>query len=323
MLRNLATLFLLFVLAGIAAEGQQKAEPPKPLPQVQIFGSSDGGYLGVQTQEVTRENFSKYGLSSVRGVAVERVMEDSPAARAGLQAGDVIVRFQGEEVTSTRKLTRLVSEVAPDHEARITVVRGGSEREFTVTMGKRPGFQFENGTFSFPTPPSGEFKLPVPPTAPQIRDLLKEKIFTPGESGTYFFGSSRQIGVTVSTLTKQLGDYFGAPEGKGLLINNVRPDSPAAKAGLKAGDVITEVEGKPVNDMGDLIRGINEKKEGEVTLTIIRDRNRQTVRVTPEKTKSDELFYNFGKEMPLPKITVKTEPAFAPLSVYLNSLQVL
>src|SRR6187399_564966 len=81
-------------------------------PKAFAFSFDGGGsYLGVQTQEVNKENFAKFGLKDVRGVAVEKVMENSPAATAGLQAGDVIIKFYGEDVTGARKLTRLVSEV--------------------------------------------------------------------------------------------------------------------------------------------------------------------------------------------------------------------
>jgi membrane-associated protease RseP (regulator of RpoE activity) len=309
MLRKLSAFILLATAASygvVAVSAQRTPESPKapaaPRAQTMVFSEffgAGGSYLGVQTEEVTRENFSKFGLREVRGVAVEKVIENSPAAQAGLQDGDVIVRFNGEEITSARKLTRLISEVAPDHQARVTVLRGGSEREFTVTIGKRPEFKFEPGAFEkFEkiTPPTGQFRVPTPPMGelPRIQALPEGRIFTPGQEGNvYFFGNSRQIGASVSTLTKQLGDYFGVEEGKGLLINDVRADSPAAKSGLRAGDVIVEVEGKPVKSMGDLIRGINEKKEGDVTLTIIRDRSRQTVRITPEKGKESGFFFNF------------------------------
>jgi len=97
-------------------------------------------------------------------------------------------------------------------------------------------------------------------------------------------------------LTKQLGDYFGITEGTGILINNVRENSPAARAGLKAGDVIVEIEGKEVKGATDLLRALNETKEGDISLTIIRDRNRQTVRVTPEISKNGAMkFEEFEK----------------------------
>lgn len=298
MLRKLSAFILLSAAAGASVYAQQTSESKEPAEKtVQrfFFNNDDGGYLGVQTQDVTKENFARFGLREVRGVAVEKVMENSPAAQGGLQANDVIVRFNGEEVTSARKLSRLISEVAPDHQVRLTVLRGGSEREIVATLGKRefPKLQTTGGTLKdwqgFPgIPEFPDFsKIPVP--------SVPETPMKPGEPNVFVYPGfmGRNIGVSVSSLTKQLGDYFGVAEGKGLLINNVRENSAAAKAGLKAGDVIVQVDGKEVKGNLDLIRTLNEKKEGDVTLTIIRDRNRQTVRVTPEISKGEQ--FNFGE----------------------------
>jgi serine protease Do len=246
---------------------------------------SDGGYLGVQTEEVTKDNFAKYGLREVRGVAIEKVMEGSPAEKAGLQNGDVIVRFNDEEVTSVRKLTRLLGEVSPDHQAKITIIRSGGERDFTATLGKRPTPKFEDGAFGVPLP-RGE-RVPFPPSAdmpnlPPLRSIPSTP-GTPDQPFVWRSGSGRRIGVGVTSLTKQLSEHFGVAGG--VMINEVRADSPAAKAGLKAGDIIVEADGKELKGEVDLIRAIAEKKEGDVTLTIVRDRNRQTIRVTPEESK--------------------------------------
>lgn len=294
---KLFSLLVVFVLAGVAIKAQTPAPKVEKERDFQVFFGDDGGYLGVQTQEVTKENFGKFGLREVRGVAVEKVLDDSPAKQAGLQDGDVIVRFNGEEITSYRKLTRLIGETAPDHQAKLTIVRGGSEREVTVTMGKRKLPKFEMGDFQMTVPGGADKVFERFPMTPGFRvenlpngemgDVFVWKGDKDG--GNFVFGSTRQIGVGVSSLTKQLGDYFGVAEGKGILINSVNENSPAAKAGLKAGDVIVEVEGKAVGNLTDLIRGIAEKKEGEVTLTIIRNRNRQTIKVTPEKMKEGEM----------------------------------
>jgi serine protease Do len=280
--KSLAFLLIGFVVV-IAGEAQTPAPGAKGNAQTfSFFFDGDGGYLGVQTEEITKDNFAKYGLREVRGVAVEKVMEGSPAEKAGLQSGDVIVRFNNEEVTSVRKLTRLLGEVSPDHQAKITVIRSGSERELTATLGKRPTPKFEEGSFGMtsprferiPFPPSGEM-----PTLPPIHSIPS----TPGAPDQPFVwsgGSTRKIGVGVSILTKQLSEHFGVKSG--VLITEVRADSPAAKAGLKAGDIVVEAEGKELKGEVDLIRAIADKKEGDVTLTIVRDRNRQTIRVTPE-----------------------------------------
>ncbi|MGH9819116.1 MAG: PDZ domain-containing protein, partial [Pyrinomonadaceae bacterium] len=99
-------------------------------------------------------------------------------------------------------------------------------------------------------------------------------------------------------LTKQLGEYFGVANGEGLLVSSVRENSPAAKVGLKAGDVIVEIDGKAVKGDFDIARTLNEKKEGDVDLTIVREHNRQTFRVTPETVKGDlaPLFQKFDSQ---------------------------
>jgi serine protease Do len=283
---------LAFLLIGFIVVVGAQAQPQTPGAKGEsrtfsMFFDGDGSYFGVQTEEVTKDNFAKYGLREVRGIAIEKVIEGSPAERAGLQTGDVIVRFNNEEVTSMRKLTRLLGEVSPDHQVKLTVIRSGGEREVTAILGKRPMPKFDDGAFAtnmprlerFPFPPSGAF-----PPMPRVEGLPRVEALPPGAPDQPFIwhaGSGRRIGVGVTTLTKQLSEHFGV--NGGVMINEVRVDSPAAKAGLKAGDIIVDVEGKEVKGETDLIRAIAEKKEGDVTMTIIRDNNRQTVRVTPEK----------------------------------------
>lgn len=292
MIRNLLVLVLFATSSCVVLYGQtpeaKKEKDNAPRAFAWSFGD-DGGYLGVQTQEVNKENFAKFGLRDVRGVAVEKVLENSPAQAGGVQNGDVIVRFNGEEVTSTRKLTRLISEVAPDHQARVTVLRNGSERDLTVTIGKRPAPKLADGNFEWRMP-MGEFpRMPGLSQLPKIPNTPGIEVMPEGEGKVFVWrgAAGRHIGVGLTPLTKQLGDYFGVPDGNGLLITTVRENSPAAKAGLKAGDVIVEADGKAVKGDFDLINLLNEKKEGDIELTVIRDRNRQTVRVTPETVKSD------------------------------------
>jgi serine protease Do len=269
MLRKLLVVISLFALSATAVFAQQTS-PDGRRAQVFAYGNLfEGSYLGVETKDISRENFAQYGLKEVRGVAVEKVSENS--------------RFDGAEVTSVRKLQRLISEIAPDHQATLTVFRNGSEREIKVTMGKREVPRFEGSANLFESAPPIALmpdmpRVPLPPSAPiaPLGDV----------EGFYsFFNSNRQMGVSVTSLTKQLGEYFGAPEGRGVLISSVRENSPADKAGLRAGDVIIEVEGKEVKGTSDLMRLINEKKDSAVNLTVIRNKSRMNVSVTPEKSK--------------------------------------
>lgn len=278
-----------FILAFGQDAPEAKKDKDKIVKRFAFSFDGDGGYLGVQTQEVNKENFGKFGLRDVRGVAVEKVMENSPAATAGIQNNDVIVRFNGEDITSTRKLSRLISEVAPDHQVSLTVLRNGNQKDLKATLGKRQTQRFENGLFSGEMPGMIEKELEI--ELPDLKDLPRgdgARIFTvpPGgdaKSFTWKSGERRQIGISVYPVTKQLGERFGVDGG--VMINDVRENSPAAKAGLKAGDIIVAADGKVVKGSHDLMRALSDKKEGDVQLTIIRDRNRQTISVTPELSK--------------------------------------
>jgi serine protease Do len=266
------------------------------------FNSSDS-FLGIYPEEVSAANMKQYGLSTPRGVAVGRVIKDSPAERAGLRKDDVIVRFNGEEVTGVRKLNRLIGEVAPDHAARLTILRGGAEQEISVTLTKREGFPREFGM----TVPKGELDR-LGSDLGRLRDM-------PGrEDFSMVFGHTRRLGVGAQQLTGQLADYFGVPGGRGVLITSVNEGGPAAKAGLKAGDVITAVDGASIERVSDLMRELGRKTEGEVTLQIIRDKSQRTFKLTPERSQSFDFGPDFNitpqvGQLVLPKIVLPAIPA--------------
>jgi serine protease Do len=271
------------------------------------FFLDGGAFLGIGTEDISKDNMARYGMHDVRGVGVTEITKDSPAEKAGLRKDDVILRFDGEAVTSVRKLTRLVSEHAPDQTVRITISRAGAEQELSATLAKH---KFENvfgSTFprvlqrrgdsddSFRVFPNGNW----PPSIG-------------GGEGPFVWslGANRRIGVSTQTLSKQLADYFGVKDG-GALITSVTDNSPAAKAGLKAGDVITAIDGEKVAAPGDVTKGLNKKETGDVTLTIIRDHNTRTVTLTPEKN-PDRLILRpdttGARRITMPSIVIPTIP---------------
>ncbi|MDQ2854942.1 MAG: PDZ domain-containing protein [Acidobacteriota bacterium] len=235
------------------------------------FFVDGGSFLGVYAEEITKDNMAQYGLREARGVGLTEVVKDSPAERAGLKKGDVITRFDTEVVTSVRKLNRMVSEVAPDHKVNLSVSRAGVDQSLTVTIGKRHAYA---DTLGKVTIPPGNFPL--------IENM-------PEGATIFSMGNSRRIGVGTTPLTKQLGAYFGVTDGQGVLVTSVSENSPAAKAGLRAGDVITAVNGEKIEGAGDLSRAINKQKDGDVTLSIVRDKSPQTIKVVPEKAENELL----------------------------------
>src|SRR6266853_381189 len=144
--KKLALIIGLMLGVGVIVYAQQAAahealleaqEPATPEASRLFSIMLDGGtFLGVSVEDISKENMGRYGLREVRGVGVTQVLKDSPAEKAGLKKDDVIVRFDGESVTSTRKLSRLVSESSADQTVRITVSRGGAEQELSATLAK-------------------------------------------------------------------------------------------------------------------------------------------------------------------------------------------
>jgi membrane-associated protease RseP (regulator of RpoE activity) len=247
------------------------------------FFLEGGGFLGVYAENINRENMGRYHMSEVRGVGVTQVIKDSPAEKAGLRKDDVILRLDGENVSSVRKLNRLVSELAPDQTVRVAVSRNGAEQEVTATIGKRNNSSMA-GDLLRGEPRVWKWEGPTPREWKFEGPLFNRDAF-PNMNGDLVFalGNSRRIGVSTMELTKQLADYFGITGGKGVLVTSVTDDGPAAKAGLKAGDVITAVDGEAIDSPGDISRAINRKKDGDVTLTIIRNKSQQTIHVTPRE----------------------------------------
>jgi membrane-associated protease RseP (regulator of RpoE activity) len=291
--RRIFSFLISLFLTGVIALAQQAPPAPSapfaPPAPGEPFGQAfslfvDGGsFLGVYAEDINKENMGRYGLREARGAGITSVVKDSPAEKAGLRKDDVIVRFDNESVTSVRKLNRLVSEVAPDQTVKLAISRGGAEQEVAVTIGKRKdssdAMQKLHGL-------SGKLEGLEGLMGPEGRTWKWEGPEGRGEGFVFAFGNNRRIGVSTTQLTKQLADYFGVTEGTGVLVTSVTDDGPAAKAGIKAGDVIVSLDGEKIADAGDLSRALNKKKEGDVILNIIRNKSQRTITVTPREFKS-------------------------------------
>jgi serine protease Do len=287
---SLSLLSAILLAAGVAVAVAQDAPPPpsapdEPSDQAFSFFLDGGGFLGIYAENISRENMGRYHMSQVRGVGVTQVIKDSPAEKAGLRKDDVILRIDGENVTSVRKLNRVVSELAPDQSVRVSFSRGGSEQEVSATIGKRNNSSFA-GDVLRGDPKIWKWEGPNPRSFKWEGPLIgRGDLFDNDGNFSFALGNSRRIGVSTMELTKQLADYFGITGGKGVLVTSVTDDGPAAKAGVRAGDVITAIDGEAVDSPGDLARVINRKKEGDVALTIVRNKSQQTIRVMPSEAR--------------------------------------
>lgn len=256
----------LVALLGLAAQAQNKQEGAQH-EDFFVFNIGYGNYLGVYLEDVTPERVKELGLKEERGAIVMKVVPGSPAEKAGLKENDVIVSFNGRQVESVRELQRLISETLPGRTISIEVIRGGKTEKLSAALERRtPRIDAEKMR--------REIEESVKEVTRQARELSNLGAFT-------FWSRRTRLGIGVETLTSQLAEYFGVKGG--VLITEVREDSAAARAGLKAGDVIVAVENQSVNDVGDLSSALRNKEEGPVTLRIVRDRREQTVTVNLER----------------------------------------
>lgn len=200
------------------------------------------------------------------GVVVDEVLADSPAEKAGLKRSDVIVEFDGEHVRSARQFARLVQETPSGRTVKVTITREGQRRDVQVTPDERRVDAMVSGDFGDSMRDLG-------------RDLGRLGERLPPFNFNFDFDlpamSGRRLGVTIDELTGQLADYFGAKDG--VLVTSVTDGSAAARAGLKAGDVITSINGEKVSSREDLLRGLRDATSEDVKIGIVRDKKESSV----------------------------------------------
>jgi membrane-associated protease RseP (regulator of RpoE activity) len=324
--RSVFSLLISLFLAASVALAQQTPLAPVTPPPSEPFAQSfslfiDGGsFLGVHAEDINKENMARYGLREARGVGITSVVKDSPAEKSGLRKDDVILRFDGENVTSARKLSRLVSEVAPDHTVRLGISRGGSEQEVAVTIGKRENSMDALNNLRGLKGLSGKLEGLEGFGTPGARVWKWEGPDSDHDGFVFAFGNNRRIGVSTTRLTKQLAEFFGVADGKGVLVSSVSEDGPAAKAGIRAGDVITAVDGEKIDGAGDLTRALGKKKEGDVTLTIVRDKSQRSITVTPKAatpTIAPGSGAPTGRRVILPRINI---PVIPPINIMIPGI---
>lgn len=234
------------------AERMQDFEFDDQEPTVWVSGDEDSGWLGVTIDEVSGEKAKEAKLQAERGVYVREVSSDSPAAKAGLKAGDVITEFNGQRVEGTVQFRRLVRETPAGRAVQITVWREGKSQTLTATLGSGR----ERIERSIRIAPDFDFRMDVP----------RIEGFSFGA-----FGRTPLLGIQADDLSGQLGTYFGAPDGEGILVREVNSGSPAEKAGMKAGDVIIKVAGERVRSTSEMRDKLREKRESKtVAVGILR-----------------------------------------------------
>lgn len=249
-----------------------KVESPKRVHKMVFFGDSDGAWLGVSVADITPGKAKELKLPGEYGALVEEVNQDSPAAKAGIQKGDVILQFAGEKVRSVAELRRLVRETPAGRTVSLEINRNGSTQTLSAKIAEAPEprwFSQSDGP-EVANPHARVFKMP--------------NVHIPDFDFNMMFAGTPRLGISGEELTSQLAGYFGVSGGQGVLVREVKDGTPAQKAGLKAGDVITKVNDKAIASVEELREGLasDSKEKYSVSLTVVRDRKEQSVKVELE-----------------------------------------
>jgi serine protease Do len=250
-------------------------------------GSTTARRLGVTLKELTPAETTARKLPSHSAVLVETVQPKGPAEKAGMKSGDVILKVNLEPVRSIAQVRRLVNETAIAQQALVTIFRDGKTMDLFVTP--------EEASLTQDLLPDNlerrleEFGRQLPRSLDQLRrsqpQLFGEPFTVPRMPSPQFRwplnesspGASR-LGAVIQELGPQLADYFKVKAG--VLVASVTSGSPAAQAGLKAGDVITALNGTDVKVPGDVARAIRDLPDGrEVSLSIVRNGAAMTLKV--------------------------------------------
>jgi serine protease Do len=255
--------------------------------RIEIVGLGEGGFLGVDLDEVDGPG---------RGAKVRSVEPDSAAEKAGVEDGDVITRFDGEAVRSARQLARLVRETPAGREVTIEVMRGGSAKSLTATLGEGAS-RFHRRLHL------GDENVFLPELEDQDIEIEVPEVFPhgPGPGVFRWHGDGDhdftmgwvperpRLGIRFMEIGSQLASYFELSADEAVLVAAVTPDSPAAKAGVQAGDIVLKFDGRNVRDAGDLVSGVRSAKGGEpVPMTVHRKGRTVDLQVSlpsPERAK--------------------------------------
>jgi len=229
------------------------------------------GWLGVYSQTLTPE--LREGLNYTgSGALVSRVVDGSPAEKAGVKSGDVIVGINTTTVASATDLSKAVAALKVGQTISVRIVRDGARRTLSAKLAERPEDDLEWSESP------GDREAPEAPGSRRYKDGGDfETFFDDAMPGFAMLSSGRgRLGVRIENLSPDLGSYFGVADGKGVLVLEVFKETPAEKAGLKAGDVITKAGDRKVEDSDDLVSALRDA-EKKVTLTVMRQKASRTI----------------------------------------------
>jgi S1-C subfamily serine protease len=273
-------------------------------------------YLGVDLKDVSDDQVAALKLKDTRGAEITRVDHDGPAGKMGLREHDVVIQMNGIAIEGEEHIRRMLSATPPGHTIVLLISRDGQQLTMTAQMAdrsvvERQAWEQHLGAVGGGAPPPQ-----APATAfPSDEASAAGSVAPSGGASASRYGKSfigsllsspTYTGVMLERLGPQLATFFGVANGTGLLVRNVETNSPAAMAGLRAGDIVLRADSKNVGSMNDWARAVKEAKGRPVSVVVLRDRQQITMVLTPDTKKRSDVVYPFNPndEVRIARLTI-------------------
>jgi serine protease Do len=247
---------------------------------VAATGHAAQGYLGVDVRDVTADEVAALKLKDTHGAEIVLVDHDAPAGKCGLHEHDVVLMMNGQAIEGQDQLRRMLHDAPPGGTIVLVVSHDGQQRTVTTQMAVSQEQVAREAT---------EQRLTVPAPEDQPADTAQYGGTLPGSSaseGNSLLGpmvmNPSYTGLYLEKMSTQLAGYFGVPNGRGLLVRSVQENSPAALAGMHAGDVVMRANDRAVMSTNDWAKAIKNSQGRPLAVVVMRDKKEQTLTLTPD-----------------------------------------
>ncbi len=247
------------------------------------------GYLGVSVRDVSGDQVNTLKLKDTRGAEIVLVDHDAPAGKAGLREHDVVLQMNGQAIEGRDQLSRMLHETAPGKTITLLISRDGQQITVTTQMAvsqEQVERQASEQHLTVLEPSAQSDAAVADPTS-------ASSPAQPLRGGNSFMGSmlmnSSYTGAMLEKMSSQLAEFFGVPNGAGLLVRSVQENSPAAFAGMHAGDVVVRANANPVTTTADWAKAIKNSHGRPLNIVVMRDKKEQTLTLTPDGKKRSSL----------------------------------
>jgi S1-C subfamily serine protease len=245
------------------------------------------GYLGVDVRDVNDDEVGVLKLKEARGAEITLVDHDAPAGKAGLRERDVVLQMNGQPVEGEEQIRRMLRQCPPGRTVVLVISRDGQQITVSTQMANREEVERRawEQHLTVPEPPEG--------VGPELDNAGGNGGYTAGAvapapalRGNSFMGtilmSPAYTGAMLEQLSTQLAQFFGVPSGSGLLVRSVADGSPAAAAGMHAGDVVVKANAQRVATTNDWAKALKNSRGKPMTVTVLREKKEQTLTLVPD-----------------------------------------